>query len=167
MTPHQLQAFDFVRDRLTETGYAPTIRELAGHLRCGVSNAHAVIEQLAEAGHLIRTAGRHRGLALPGVDLRLVGSSALRAELARRGETLEGLGARQIAHGTQRTCAADSCGAPVQVGHLFCRPHWYKVPADLRDGILQAHRRRDTGRFQSLVAQARDLVDGFGGVRFA
>lgn len=167
MTPQQLRALDFIRDRVSETGYAPTVRELADHVHAGVSAAHALIDALVEQGHLVRHAGQHRGLSLPGADLRHVGSSALRAELSRRGETLEGLGARQIAHGTQRTCAADTCGAPVAVGHLFCRSHWYAIPATLRSAIFEAHRRRQSGLYQQLVAQARDIADGCTGVRVA
>ncbi|WP_198355975.1 LexA family protein [Sphingomonas sp. TX0522] len=168
MTPQQLRALDFVRDRITEAGWSPTIRELGGHLGLGSSATYRLIERLGAAGHLVLKRNTARGLSLPDMpDLRVVGSSALRAELARRGETLEGLGARPIAYGTKRTCAADTCGASVNEGHLFCLTHWRAIPVDLRSSILAAHRRRDRDQLQTLVAQARDIADGCGGVRFA
>lgn len=167
MTPQQVATLDFARDRISETGYSPTVREVATHLRVSTSAAQSLVDALVDGGQLLRAPGRPRGLSLPGVDLRLVGSSALRAELARRGETLEGLGARQIAYGTARTCAADTCGSQVRPGHLFCLEHWRALPVDLRFAILGAHRRRDREQLQSLVADARDIADGCGGVRFA
>lgn len=161
MTPQQLRALDFVRDRITETGWSPTIRETADHLRLGLSATHRLIERLIDAGHLARCRRSPRGLTIPAaVDLRVVGSSALRAELARRGETLEGLGARPIAYRTKRTCSADTCGEEVRFGHLFCRRHWFKLPQSLQQGILRAFASKNVERYQALVAEARDIADG-------
>ena len=172
MTPEQLRILDFVRDRITEVGHAPTIRETATAQRLSVTGAHKIIDALVSSGKLRRTPAASRGLeVVDAIDLRGVGTSALRAELARRGETLEALpSGRGLATGTKQTCAADTCGAPVQRGQLMCRTHWFALPRDLRDDILTTHARalryrrgEDVTRYQELVAQARDVADGLGG----
>lgn len=162
MTPFQQRALDFVRHRITEVGHAPLRREIADHLRISDSGATDVIRSLEQLGKLRRTNAGSRNLELADQpDLRMAGSSALRAELMRRGEILEGLGApRGLAPGTTKHCAADSCGASVPIGHLFCRAHWWKLPARLQDDIKDAHARRDRRRYQSAIAEARDIADG-------
>lgn len=174
MTPPQMQALDFVRDRISELGYAPTVREIADQCRLTVSGAHKVLDVLVAAGYLRRVPAKRRGLELPGeIDLRGTGSSAMLAELARRGMTLDSLPTdRPIAYGTRRSCAADTCGAEVTRGQLMCRNHWFTLPRALRDDILQTHARalktrdrREADRFQMLVTQARDIADGLGAGR--
>jgi hypothetical protein len=162
MTELQLAALDFIRHRITEVGYAPTVQEIADEVGTCLSGAHGMIRALIAGGYLVRAKGAHRGLSLTDhVDLRGVGTSALRAELARRGVTLEALQVREsLAYGTRRGCAADSCGAEVRPGMLMCRTHWFMLGRDLQNAITQAFARRDTARYQELVAEARDIADG-------
>jgi SOS-response transcriptional repressor LexA len=167
MTPRQLEALDFVRDRITLAGFAPTVREIGRHL--GVSSLSSVarlLEGLSDAGHIRLAGGRHRGIELTGQpDLRTASLDAIRAELARRGETLESLQAHSpVGMARHARCAADTCGAPVQRGRLFCLAHWRALPGDLQRDLLAAHRRGDRRAFQELLVQARDIADGCGGV---
>lgn len=165
MTPHDLRALDCIRRSITVLGFAPTVRELADEIGIALSGTHRVIDRLVEAGKLRRTAARTRGLDLPGQpDLRIVDSQALRDELARRGETLDRLaGHAPLAYGRRAaSCAADCCQVEVRRGQLFCRTHWFALPRDLQDGIKQAFARRDTSRYQELVAEARDIAEGGG-----
>lgn len=167
MTPQQLEAFDFVRDRITLTGYPPSIREIAAHLNLAShSGASRLIEALVEAGKLGRHPGKDCGLFLIGEpDLRSASLDAIRAELARRGETLESLQARAPDPTARHArCAADTCGAAVRRGHLFCLTHWRALPSDLQTGLLAAHRRGNRRHFQMLLTTARDIADGCGGV---
>lgn len=165
MTPRELQTLDYIRLRL-ENGVQPTFREIANSLNLsGPSYAFRLVEGLIERGHLYRAPGRHRSLTLPGMpDLKAATSDALRAELARRGELIETRERHLPAYGRAASCAADTCGAAVRRGHLFCRPHWFALPHPLRDDILRAHAARDTRRYQTLVAEARDVADACGGV---
>lgn len=166
MTPRQLEALDFVRDRITLAGFAPTVREIGRHL--GISSPSSVarlLEGLSDAGHIRLANGRHRGIELAGQpDLRAASIDAIRAELARRGETLESLQAQSsVGMARHAACAADTCGVRVQPGRLFCLTHWRALPGDLQRDLLAAHRRRDLRRFQELLVQARDIADGCGG----
>lgn len=162
MTPRQLEALDFIRERISELGFAPTIREIAGRIDMTVSGAHRIVEALIAAGYLLRRPAAHRGLTLTGTyDLKGASTSALRAELARRGVTLEALSVREDpALGRAVSCAADTCGAAVKRGMLMCRRHWFALPRELQDGIKRAFARRDVDEYQRLVTQARDLIDG-------
>jgi SOS-response transcriptional repressor LexA len=85
MSPLRLEVLDFVREELAATGCAPSYRAIQRRFGMGSpSNAHAAVSRLVEAGLLVRSPGRDRGLRLPGADLRAVPSESLRAELARR-----------------------------------------------------------------------------------
>jgi hypothetical protein len=162
MTPVQQRVLDAVRNLVVESACRPSLRELADYLDMGLSQTHSIVDALVRSGHLTRDPGRPRSLGVPDApDLRSVSTSAIRAELARRGLTFEALAPKAtIARGTARSCAADTCGHAVDPGQLFCRDHWFKLPRDIQDGIRQAYARRDTGRYQDLVAEARDLCDG-------
>jgi hypothetical protein len=167
MTPLQLEAFDYIRDRITLTGYPPSFREIAAQLHLSsLSAVSRLIEALVEAGKLGKHAGKDRGLYLTGEpDLRTASLDAIRAELARRGETLESLQARAPDLTARHArCAADTCGAPVQRGHLFCLTHWRALPSDLQSGLLAAHRRGNQRHFQMLLTKARDIADDCRGV---
>lgn len=89
LTPHELQAFDFIRDRITGQGTAPTLAEIADELGLKArSGAHRIVEALVWHGLLIKTPDRLRGLALADAPrLFTVPTAALRAELARRERT--------------------------------------------------------------------------------
>lgn len=88
MTPHELRALDFIRDRIATTGSAPTYQEISTHLGWSArSGAHRVVDALIRQGALVRLPNRQRGIALAdGPRLSTVPTAALRAELARRQE---------------------------------------------------------------------------------
>lgn len=90
LTPHEVRALDFIRNRILATGAAPTLEELCGGMGWAArSTAHRVVDGLVRHGMLIKTPARLRGLALPdGPLLSTVPTAALRAELARRQEVL-------------------------------------------------------------------------------
>lgn len=86
MTPHQANLLEFVRSQIEIYGVSPSYAEMAHAL--GVrsrSMVVAVVKALIRDGHLRRAAkGQPRGLRLPGVNLRIVTTAALVAELERR-----------------------------------------------------------------------------------
>lgn len=88
MTEGERKVLDFVRDRIEATGLAPTVQEIQQHL--GLRSKSAVFQRisgLVRQGLLERQRSRSRGLALPGVpDLAMVSTTAIYAELSRRGE---------------------------------------------------------------------------------
>lgn len=86
MTEKQVKLLDFIRSRIEATGAAPTYAEMADHMGGTRSNAHMMVNHLTRAGHLKRTAGGERNLALvaPYRSLIDVPTPALHAELARR-----------------------------------------------------------------------------------
>lgn len=87
MTPNQHKVFHFIRDRIAETGICPSYDEIGERL--GVASksvAYRVVEALIRDGYLVRGAtGAARSLRLADADLRDVPTSALIAELERRG----------------------------------------------------------------------------------
>lgn len=89
LTPREVRALDFIRDRIARQGAAPTLAEIAALLgQRSRSGAHNVVEALVDRGLLIKTPGRLRGLALADTPLlSSVPTAALRAELARRERT--------------------------------------------------------------------------------
>ena len=166
MTPQQLKALDFFRECQLRGGVTPTVRELARCLSlASTSSAQRLVDRLVASGHLLREPNKARGLRVAEMpDLRLAPTDALRAELARRGETLDALRApARRAYGRKASCAADTCGAEVPFGHLFCRPHWFSLPRDLQEGLKQANARGDRDQYQELLVQARDIADGCAG----
>lgn len=167
MTPRQLEVFEFFRECQLRGGVTPTRRELQRRFQlASLSSIQRLIDALVASGHLVREPGKSRGLRVADMpDLRLAPTDALRAELARRGETLDALRApSRLAYGRKPACAADTCGAEVPFGHLFCRPHWFALPRDLREALKQANARGDRERYQELLFQARDIADGCPGV---
>lgn len=86
MTPHQIALLDLIRDAIERTGVAPSYDELAQKLGLrSRGSTHTMVDRLIRDGHLVRLTNQHRGLALPGVDLRGASTQALEAELTRRG----------------------------------------------------------------------------------
>lgn len=87
LTPHELRALDFIRNRIAETGIAPTYQEISTEIGWKAkSGAHRVVDALIRQGALVRRPNTLRGLALAdGPRLFTVPTAALRAELARRG----------------------------------------------------------------------------------
>lgn len=88
MTNYELRALDFIRDRLTATGVAPTREEIAAKLGFAAkSTAARLVDSLERQGLIIREAHRARNIRLPGAPvLTIVPTEELRAELARRGD---------------------------------------------------------------------------------
>ncbi len=86
MTPHELQALDFIRERVAATGCAPTLDEIAARFGwTAKSSAHRLTDSLVRQGMLIRDPHKARNLTLPDApSLALVPTSALESELARR-----------------------------------------------------------------------------------
>ncbi|AJP73143.1 LexA family protein [Sphingomonas hengshuiensis] len=134
MTPNQSQALDFVRERITKAGFAPTLKEIAEQVGVSEPGARRIVEALAAQGYLQRKPGMTRGIELPGSDLRVVDSAALCAELKRRGEwpVAERRGASDGGD-----CGAFGCrDAAVHDG--FCGHHWGLIPP----GVLRSLQER-------------------------
>lgn len=178
MTPVQSKVLDFYRDRITRGGFVPTQVEAGTHFGVSTMRINTILRTLERKGYLRRDPGRQRGIELAGV-VSLVGvpSETLRAELARRGETLdalEGSEQRKFRRGGA-TCAADCCQLEVKQGNLFCLVHWRQLPQKLRHDLLSAffaarntRSSEDASRYQELLTEARDLIDGgFYGSPFA
>jgi hypothetical protein len=161
MTQRELALLDWLREFMAVSGQSPSIRLIAEQQGIGVSSAHRLIDGLVRQGALTREPGRHHSLRLAELpDLRAVPNDMLVAELARRGVARTALDpAAPRAVGQQVTCAADSCGAPVQRGHLMCRQHWFGLSLALRERILSSNARRDMAAFERAVTEARDLID--------
>jgi SOS-response transcriptional repressor LexA len=85
MTELQLQAFEFIRDRIVQTGVAPTYPEIARATGSkSRSGAHAMVNILVRLGLLEKTGAGSRNLKLPGINLVAVPTPALVSELDRR-----------------------------------------------------------------------------------
>lgn len=90
MTPHQAKLLEFIRARIEQSGVSPSYVEMgeAMGLRSRAT-VFKIVNALVRDGHLRRPGkGRQRGLMLPGVSLHAVPTSALVAELKRRGVPL-------------------------------------------------------------------------------
>lgn len=87
MTPAQQKAYSCIRDSIAATGVCPSLVEIARAM--GVkskSNSYRVIDALVRDGHLVRgVRGTRRSLRLANDNLAHVPTSALMAELERRG----------------------------------------------------------------------------------
>lgn len=161
MTPLQQRAFDFIRDRITEAGYSPTAREVAEELRLpSEGSARGLIDALVRMKKLGKVPGCSRNIVLADApDLSIVGTGALRAELARRGETLDALVLKPLPANVGRPCAATYCQERVTPGKLMCRDHWNALPQDLRTRIFAAFRARRVAEYGELVRQAIEIAD--------
>lgn len=63
----------------------------------------------------------------------------------------------------RRTCAALRCRSVVRPGMLMCKPHWFTLPARLRNAILVTWRARQMSDYQANVAEAVDYIDDMPG----
>ncbi|MHA3840424.1 LexA family protein [Sphingomonas aestuarii] len=163
MSPQQLRTLDFVREHISTIGVAPTQREVATHLGRSRGAAVSAIDGLVARGKLRRRSAASRGLELAeAADLRTVPTDEIRAELARRGVTMDALARpRALNYGRRAvTCAADSCHVEVRRGHLMCWDHWSQLPRALQQEILTSFGRRDEVAYGDAVRRARDLIDG-------
>ena len=161
MTQRELALLDWLREFMAVSGQSPTIRQIAARMEIGVSAAHRLIDCLVRQGALVREANRKSGLRIADLpDLRPVPSDVLAAELARRGVSLASLNpAAPRAVGHHRPCAADSCAAAVERGHLMCRQHWLALPVALRNRIVRSNACGDQPTFERAVTDARTLID--------
>jgi hypothetical protein len=160
VTPLQLQALDFIRDRITEAGYSPTGKEIADELKIGPGRVSDVLSALERYGKIRRQRGQTRNLQLVGeVDLKTVGTGALRAELARRGLTLGSLIDKPLPPAQGAPCAYEHCGEQVGRGKLFCRVHWFAIPFPVRQRILRAFSAKDVEAYSEAIGRARGAID--------
>lgn len=162
MTPKEIQALDYIRGCITRGGFSPTLDGVAQHVGASKTTAHGLVSALVDAGYLTRTPGKKRGLELVGVtDLRATDSEALRAELARRGETPGALSRpeRRAVHGREVTCAADCCTVIVRWGHPFCITHWRAIGPETQRALFDAKRVAELTGFDADLAR---LQDAFG-----
>lgn len=90
MTEQQHRTFCFIRERLMTTGICPSLVEIAEHLNLkSKSNALRIVDALVRDGHITRGPRRtSRNLRLAHDNLAHVATSALMAELERRGVCL-------------------------------------------------------------------------------
>jgi len=160
-TDLQERVFAFIRDQIEALGFSPTMREIAERFDISGSQARSTIDALIRQRRIERTPVAHRNLCVAGVpDLRGAGTEALRAELARRGVTMDAMAAtRPIMTG--RSCAAHACDVRVRPGMLMCRDHWFQVTKSTRDLIMASWSARDMETYQLAVEEARDQVGGF------
>lgn len=175
MTPRELEALEFVRERLAARGVSPSYREIEAELGLkSLSGVQRIVNALVSRGELVRHRNRARGLTLGNVpDLRVVPTDALHAELARRGET-PGAFTQPVRRAASRQdvpCACDCCSIVVEPGSAFCREHWYAIDKTLRDEMLGAHAayrrlqsRENEARYQTAFFAAREQANAFGRV---
>lgn len=143
MTPAQLRVLDYVRDHIAVSGFAPSIEEICRDVGlAGKGHAHKLVEQLVSGGYLLKAPGKKRGLSLADTpDMRGIDSAVLLAELRRRGLVpgafVEDM-PRRVAGAV--SCAVNSCGTPVERGHLFCREHYWAISEETRKRLFKTHR---------------------------
>lgn len=59
----------------------------------------------------------------------------------------------------RKSCAAETCGERVRPGRVFCRNHWYFLPAWLRRSIINTFRDAEWEAHQNAIRQAADFID--------
>jgi hypothetical protein len=138
MSPVQQRVLDVVRDGIEISGVSPTIREIAQELEVrSTGHVHEAVIELIRQGKLARTKAHVRNLVLPDrVDLTPVATSALQAELKRRGAPEAPT--RHVSICDTAPCAYDACGERVERGNWFCHEHWFALPKGLRNELLAA-----------------------------
>lgn len=162
MNEVQAMVLDYYRECITRGGGVPSQEQVADKFSISTPRVNRVIGQLEELGYLRRTRGKHRAIELAGmVSLATVPTDRLRAELARRGITFDGLDGGEPVKFRRggASCAADSCQLEVERGKLFCRRHWFSLPEPLRKAIWRAFIGKNVTRYQELVTEARDRID--------
>lgn len=148
MTPNEIKALDYIRERITVAGFSPTLSEIGVQL--GVSNAGAmkIANALVNSRHIRRVPSKKRGIELLGVtDLRSTDTATLVAELRRRGVAPGAFDAdRSARRPGDVTCAVDCCSTTVQRGHMFCRDHYWAISELTRRELHRAHKRYRSSR---------------------
>lgn len=161
MTPQQARALDFIRDYRALRGISPTYQEIAEAVGLiGKAGGHRLVAALVEQGRVRLIPHKARGIELvDAVDLIAVPTDALRAELARRGVTMDALMTpRVIGPSATPRCAHNHCAEMVERGQMFCRAHWYALSHDRQRAITEAFGRRDPAAFEAAVRAARDAL---------
>lgn len=162
MTKREREVMAFIRDRLDRIGVAPNLQEIGERFDFTKARACVIVNAIVEQGLLEREHRGTSGLRLPGhVDLTGIGTEQLRAELARRGVTLDALAEPQALFNEGKACAANHCRERVKQGQLFCRPHWFKLPRDYQCDITRAWARRHSEAFQEALERARNFLGGY------
>lgn len=170
MTPRQVQVLDYIRERITRAGFAPTYQEIGSRFDTTKANAHRYVDQLERAGKVRRLGSRQRGIELvdDNVDLLTVDTELLRAELARRGAMPGAFHrpAHRPRFGGTVPCSAAGCDVPVRHGHAFCYGHWNKISPQTQRQMLETHRiacatgdADDALRYQDAFGQAKDEAE--------
>jgi len=148
MTPNEIAALDYIRERITVAGYSPTVKEVGVHI--GVSNPGAlkIVNALVDARHIRRVPCKKRGIELLGVtDLRSTDTATIVAELKRRGVEPGAFNAdRPRRSARDVSCAVDCCDTTVQRGHMFCRDHYYSISELTRRALHRTHKRFQSSR---------------------
>jgi hypothetical protein len=147
---------DAYRAHLETIGNAPTCRELGDKVGMSHVGAWKHVRALTEAGIISENGGLSDH-----IDLTSVPTDKLRAELARRGFTMDALKEPKLLDDEGRPCAANGCRERIQRGRLFCREHWYALPYEMRAAIHAAFSARRVLAYSDAVEAARDHLGGF------
>lgn len=162
MTPRQAQVFDFIRDRIERVGVSPKLEEIAEAFGFSRPRACVIVNALVEQRRLTRKHRGAQGLCLPGhINLSGATTDQLRGELARRGVTFQALNTAPLRYDQGQPCAANRCANRVRRGHLMCREHWFRLPANYRSAIMNAWSARQPQAYGEAVEAARDLLGGY------
>lgn len=147
-----------VRKRI-EAGVGFTYQEVGDKIGMSAPGVWSHVQALVGEGQLVK---RGQTIVLPGfVDLTGVPTDALRAELARRGVTMEALEAPKLWWDEGRSCAANHCQERVKRGMLMCRAHWFALPVKYRSDIMNAWGARNMEAYQEAVERARNFLGGY------
>lgn len=87
LTQREADLMDFLRQRIGETGIAPSLEEMRKGLGLAAkSGVHRMLEGLEERGRIRRLPGKARAIEIiePGFRLASFTTEQLRAEIARR-----------------------------------------------------------------------------------
>ena len=57
------------------------------------------------------------------------------------------------------TCAAPTCGLPIERGQWLCAGHWFTLPERLRKALGATWRARHVAAFQELWTEALTILD--------
>lgn len=155
----RMVVFVAFRDFVDRFGRSPTVRELGDLTGMSSIGAWKHVQALIGDGLLVKYGHRAE---LPGhIDLVGVTTRQMRAELARRGVTMDALERPKLPFDEGRPCAANHCLERVERGMLMCREHWFALPPRLRSAIMNAWSARNTRAYQAAVEAARDHLGGF------
>ena len=101
-------------------------------------------------------------LGLPSVQILIVGGrteGAITAQLQQAGLLTDD---RPPPRPAVHECAIDDCTAQIPQDMLMCRPHWARVPRNLRHAVYRTYRNRQNNwsAYVAAVREARAAVQG-------